>query len=143
MTDQPEIDDVQPADNPPESYDEAQGELTITDVIGTNVSEAAQTEETGDFYVQSEALEPLEDVGSPIVSRVELLTAAIELHPDAPANYVLRGELLLEGGDDELAVSDFHKALELAEDQAETANWGYIYRALADRAREGLRRARN
>jgi tetratricopeptide (TPR) repeat protein len=76
---------------------------------------------------------------SEVVSRVDVLTAAIEKRPDAPVNYVLRGEALLDGGDYELAAKDFRKALELAEPQAESANWGYINRALADRAREGLR----
>jgi tetratricopeptide (TPR) repeat protein len=76
---------------------------------------------------------------SEVVSRVDVLTAAIEKRPDAPVNYVLRGEALLDGGDYELAAEDFRKALELAEPQAESANWGYINRALADRAREGLR----
>ncbi|MCC7445835.1 MAG: hypothetical protein IT324_00390 [Anaerolineae bacterium] len=77
-----------------------------------------------------------------IISRVDVLTAAIERYPDSPVNYVLRGEALLEGGDNDLAAEDFVKALELAEPRAETANWGYISRALADRARDGLRRAR-
>ena len=77
-----------------------------------------------------------------IISRVDVLTEAIERHPDSPVNYVLRGEALLEGGDHDLAADDFVKALELAEPRAETANWGYLGRALADRARDGLRRAR-
>ncbi len=77
---------------------------------------------------------------TPVVSRVDHLTLAIEAHPGAPVNYVLRGEALLEVGDYDLAANDFRKALELAEAQAETANWGYLYRALGDRAREGLRR---
>ncbi len=76
---------------------------------------------------------------SAIVRRVEALTRAIEKYPDAPANYVLRGEAILEVGDYELAARDFRKGLELADAQAETANWGFVYRALADRAREGLR----
>ncbi len=76
---------------------------------------------------------------SEVASRVDVLTAAIEKRPDAPVNYVLRGEALLDGGDYGLAAEDFRKALELAEPQAESANWGYINRALADRAREGLR----
>jgi len=77
-----------------------------------------------------------------IISRVDVLTEAIERYPDSPVNYVLRGEALLEGGDNDLAADDFVKALALAEPRAETANWGYISRALADRARDGLRRAR-
>jgi Tfp pilus assembly protein PilF len=70
-----------------------------------------------------------------------VLTEAIERYPDSPVNYVLRGEALLDGGDKDLAADDFMKALALAEPRADTANWGYINRALADRARDGLRRA--
>ncbi len=76
-----------------------------------------------------------------LVERMGELTSAIELFPDSPANYVLRGDLFLDGGDTDLAVADFEHAIRLADRQAETANWGYVYRALADRAREGLRRA--
>jgi hypothetical protein len=79
---------------------------------------------------------------APLLSRVDLLTAAIKLRPEAPVNYILRGEALAEAGDYSLAEEDFRKGLELAEAQAETADWGYIYRALADRAREGLHRIR-
>jgi len=99
---------------------------------------AASTEEP--------APEPVARAGrrlTEIISRVDVLTEAIERHPDSPVNYVLRGEVLLEGGDNDLAAQDFLKALELAEPRAETANWGYIHRAMADRAREGLRRARS
>jgi tetratricopeptide (TPR) repeat protein len=76
------------------------------------------------------------------VTRVETLSRAIERRPEAPVNYVLRGEALLDGGDYEAAASDFERALALANPSAETANWGYINRALADRAHEGLRRCR-
>jgi hypothetical protein len=77
-----------------------------------------------------------------LIYRVEVLTEAIERYPDAPVNYVLRGEMLLDGGDIALAADDFQKALELAEYYAESANWGYIYRALADRAQKGLKACR-
>jgi len=71
-------------------------------------------------------------------TRLFLLNRAIERQPEAPASYVMRGELLLARGDIEGARLDFQKAVELAETRAETANWGYINRALVDRAREGL-----
>jgi hypothetical protein len=73
-------------------------------------------------------------------TRLYLLNRAIERQPEAPSNYVMRGELLLARGDYEGARDDFEMAIELAETRAETANWGYINRALVDRAREGLRR---
>jgi len=74
-----------------------------------------------------------------LVNRMGALTDAIENHPDSPASYVLRGEIFLDGGEIDLAAQDFQKALDLADPGAETANWSYVYRALADRAREGLR----
>ncbi len=87
----------------------------------------------------SEEGEHSQPVAAPVPSRVEALTAAIELHPDAPVNYVFRAEALLENYYYAEAAADFEKGLELADSLAESANWGYIYRALADRAREGLR----
>ena len=93
-------------------------------------------------YLVEPELEDLPDNKEPVApvpSRVEALTAAIELHPEAPVNYVFRGEALLENSYYAEAAADFEKGLELADSLAESANWGYIYRALADRAREGLR----
>ncbi len=106
--------------------------------------------ETGDITEASSSIEAMAQPAishtdrrlAEIISRVDVLTDAIDRYPDSPVNYVLRGEALLEGGDSDLAADDFMKALELAEPRAETANWGYLSRALADRARDGLRRAR-
>ena len=96
------------------------------------------------------SLEPVEPVErpSPIEShdvesdsmRLDALSRAIALYPDAPANYVFRAELLAEAGYVQPAVENFRQALTLAQQQAETADWGYIHRALMDRAIEGLRR---
>ena len=49
-----------------------------------------------------------------LVRRISRLSNAIELYPDSPTNYTLRGELFLETGDYELAAEDFRRALELA-----------------------------
>ena len=118
---------IQPAESPDETRAEGAsfGEAVNEAIVESQTEDIPQLEE----QPQSEA-----------VSRVDLLTLAIELLPDAPVNYLLRGEALVDGGDYALAVEDFKKALELAEPQAETANWGYINRALADRARQALRR---
>jgi tetratricopeptide (TPR) repeat protein len=78
---------------------------------------------------------------SPIVAeRVKLLSAAIERYPDAPVNYVLRGELYLNEGYFAEAADDFRRGLALAEAKAEAADWGYVSQGLADRARQGLRK---
>ena len=101
------------------------------------------------FQAEQTEAEPLEPLPAepPVILRpgesarsmLDELTEAIEHYPDAPANYVLRGELLLDEGQPALAAQDFQRALELADPLAESANWGYINEALADRAREGLR----
>lgn len=75
-------------------------------------------------------------------SRYVALTEAIARYPNAPSNYVLRGELLLEVGEHGAAAQDFEAALALAEKNAESADWGYITMALMERARSGLRRCK-
>lgn len=72
-------------------------------------------------------------------ARIEVLSLAIERYPDAAVNYVLRGEAWLGLGFPGNAREDFIVALELASEAAESARWGYVERAMADRAREGLR----
>ncbi len=120
-----------------ESWQSAEAVAEDT-AVETPESSAPDSQQQPDDAAAENAVEPVSET----VSRVEALTQAIERHPDAPVNYVLRGEVLLDGGDDELAAEDFEKALTLAEPGAETANWGYLNRALADRAREGLRQCR-
>lgn len=76
------------------------------------------------------------------VTRIGSLSLAIERYPTSPANYVLRGEAYLAEYDYAHAERDFLTAVELAEQGAETADWGYIHRAFYDRAKEGLRHCR-
>ena len=121
-------------------HDEDEELLAAPDEVVPAQDEQQPVQEAVEEQPQSTDQELLS--AAPLLSRVDVLTAAIELHPEAPVNYVLRGEALVEARDYALAAEDFRKALELAETQAETANWGYIYRALADRAREGLHRIR-
>jgi hypothetical protein len=70
------------------------------------------------------------------------LTRAIDRHPDAPVNYVLRGELLVEAGETAAAAEDFASAILLAEKCAESADWGFLSIALMERARVGLQRCK-
>jgi len=74
-------------------------------------------------------------------SRLYHLSQAITTYPDAPTNYVLRGELYLELDDYAQAVADFRRALELASAQIETDRWGLVAQAAQDRALAGLRKA--
>lgn len=70
------------------------------------------------------------------------LDNAIIAYPDASANYVFRGEIYLELGEDELAALDFRRALELAGVELETNRWGLIAQTLQDRALTGLEKIR-
>jgi hypothetical protein len=65
----------------------------------------------------------------------------IALYPDAAVNYVLRAELYLQTGDDELAVLDFRRGLGIAERQLERDRWGLVAQVVGDRARRGLEQA--
>lgn len=73
--------------------------------------------------------------------RAELLnlTDAIASFPNAPSNYVMRGELYLKLGHYAEARADFHQALTLASQEFADANWGLIAQSLQDRAVAGLR----
>ena len=70
--------------------------------------------------------------------RLRELNIAIDLFPQSPSNYVLRGELYLGAGANELAAEDFRRALELATQQVETQRWGVVAQAMQDRAEAGL-----
>lgn len=72
-------------------------------------------------------------------TRIDVLCLAIERYPEAAVNYVLRGECYLDLGDRECAARDFETALRLADSAADVARWGYVDRAIADRARRALK----
>lgn len=77
------------------------------------------------------------------LQRVRELSVAIELHPDSPANYVLRGELYLELGVAHMAADDFATAIDLAAAQIEEERWGLVAQPMLDRAIRGLYNAQN
>jgi tetratricopeptide (TPR) repeat protein len=76
-----------------------------------------------------------------LAQRIGRLTSAIELYPDSPANYTLRGELYLETMDYALATKDFRRALELVIEQVESEDWGIVAQTIQDRATDGLAQA--
>jgi tetratricopeptide (TPR) repeat protein len=88
-------------------------------------------------WVWPSASERRERIGQ----RLHELNRAIEHYPDAPANFVVRGELYLETGAVELAIQDFSRALELATEQFEESDWGVLAQAMRDRAQQGLEEA--
>lgn len=72
------------------------------------------------------------------MDRLYVLDTAIERYPDAPVNYLLRGEFWFEQGDLQQAQADFIKVCDLAEQALQTSGWGYIYQSYLDRAEQRL-----
>jgi tetratricopeptide (TPR) repeat protein len=71
--------------------------------------------------------------------QLQMFTRAVEAYPDAPVNYLLRGEEWLAIGRLDDARADFVAARALAEKQATDSAWGYVFQAYVDRADAGLR----
>ena len=71
--------------------------------------------------------------------QVRLLSRIIEAVPDAPVNFLLRGEEWLVCGQFEKARADFAAARVRSERYLAQSAWGYIYQAYLDRADAGLR----
>ncbi len=74
-------------------------------------------------------------------ARIDALNEAIERYPTDAANYILRGELLLELGDAEAAARDFQRAESLALAQLTQDDWGVVAQTMRDRALAGLQTA--
>ncbi len=85
----------------------------------------------------------IDTYGADAAQRLRLLSKKIEKLPDAPVNFVLRGELYLAAGETEKAAADFQKAITLAEQLDPELDWGYINTAYIDRAIKGLRQITN
>jgi len=66
------------------------------------------------------------------------LDEAISLNPDECTNYVLRGELFLKVRAYDLALADFQRGLEIANEQIENGDWGIIAQIMQDRALVGI-----
>jgi tetratricopeptide (TPR) repeat protein len=70
--------------------------------------------------------------------RLANLNKAIQQYPEAPSNYLLRGEVYLEAGHYHEAIEDFYRALELAEAEYQGSAWGILSASVRDRAIDGL-----
>jgi hypothetical protein len=66
------------------------------------------------------------------------LELAIQGAPQAPINYLLRGEYWLRVGDLYQAKADVLKAQHLAAKALPDSEWGYLYQSYLDRAAELL-----
>lgn len=75
--------------------------------------------------------------------RLRALDEAIAAHPQAAANYVLRGDLLLKLDRPAEAQADYQRALEFAARAVESEDWGVVAQVVQDRALAGLREAFN
>lgn len=80
-------------------------------------------------------------LSGPVSRRLDDLTEAIERHPQAASNYLLRGEIWLDKGEYEMAAADFERAQALAAGQFEESEWGLVSQMLRDQAEHGLQRA--
>jgi len=77
-----------------------------------------------------------------IVQRLRELSGAIDEAPEGLTHYVLRGELTLDRGEHTMAIADFERALELAENLDERKGWLVLEQVMRDRALYGLKIAR-
>ncbi|MCU0496629.1 MAG: hypothetical protein MUF87_04670 [Anaerolineae bacterium] len=76
-----------------------------------------------------------------LTRRLAMLDRAIEQNGELSSGYVLRGELHLEAGLIDQAVSDFQHALRLGEAGLKSETWGVLAQVMRDRAQRGLERA--
>ena len=76
-------------------------------------------------------------------ARLDALDYAIQKEPDAPVNYLLRGEYWLEAGEYEHARDDLEMARHLAQEALANSDWGYIYQSYIDRAERWLHQLDN
>lgn len=72
------------------------------------------------------------------MDRLYALDSAIERYPDAPVNYLLRGEYWFELGSFQQAQADFIRVCDLAVQALAESDWGYIYQSYLDRAEQRL-----
>ena len=72
-------------------------------------------------------------------AQIAVLSWLIDADPDAPVNYLLRGEEWLACGQTGRARRDFARARALAAAAYQGSAWGYIYQSYLDRADAGLR----
>ena len=75
--------------------------------------------------------------------RLDALDYAIQQEPDAPVNYLLRGEIWLAAGEYESAWDDLTTARDLAKKALASSDWGYIYQSYIDRAERWLHQLEN
>lgn len=113
---------------PAEQFPEAERSLSADDAALFTAAAPDEQQKQGEYVSRAEM-------------RLMALNEAIASYPDAAANYVLRGELLLKLGEAALAAADFRYALALTAAQVQTADWGLVAQTLHDRALVGLTRA--
>jgi hypothetical protein len=79
-----------------------------------------------DFAPEGEGLESLP-------AELSELNLAIEIYPDAAANYAARGDYFRQKREYVLAVDDYRRALALAEAELAQGDWALVAQAIQDR----------
>ena len=77
-------------------------------------------------------------ISAPIEEKLQALNQSIQLEPEAPTAYVLRGEIFVKKKQYHLAKADFERAIALTDEMIHSARWGVVAQAMRDRALEGL-----
>ncbi|MCA9892342.1 MAG: hypothetical protein KC615_05130 [Anaerolineae bacterium] len=77
-------------------------------------------------------------ISAPIEEKLQALNQSIQLEPEAPTAYVLRGEIFVKKKQYHLAKADFERAIVLTDEMIHSARWGVVAQAMRDRALEGL-----
>lgn len=76
-----------------------------------------------------------DDFAPPVEALPEGLRAlnlAIEIYPDAAANYLARGDYFRYEREFELAIADYQRALELVNQEMAQSRWGFVPQAVRD-----------
>ena len=118
------------------------------EVPAQEIAPEAEVSEEPEPVVQEAAPQPVTFMdwlrglfSGPMAQRLDSLNEAIQRHPQAASNYLLRGEIWLDRGEYEMAAADFERARALAAEQFEEEAWGLVSQTLRDQAEHGLQRA--
>ena len=111
--------------------------------VSETPSEAPITSD--DFVSVDSSLTSDPNTAKPKSSETEILSQelralnlAIEIYPQAAANYAARGDHFRRQGERVLAVADYRQALELAQSEILQSQWGFVAQALRDRLHHTL-----
>jgi hypothetical protein len=79
--------------------------------------------------INSDDFAPVTDA---IPAELRALNLAIEIYPNAAANYLVRGDYFRQRRELILAAADYQQALELVNEELAESQWGFVAQALHD-----------